>query len=235
MTLAVLPTGTGKINVGINRAIANYNLDVGGTINATYIIANTTLSVGTTSATYPVTILTGAATPLAGLAGALAVAEGNINNYTQFNIRNGSNGSGASSDYIVTADDGSDTANYLDLGINNSNYNAPSSWTINGPRDGYLYMNDSNLSIGSANSTARYKYVNFFLGGSLIANEVLRLQDSATGGGSDRYLSEDYMFCQLWRKLGGTIYLCPWMRTQHIGTYHFHGDMPSVANYVGEM
>ncbi|NBP16962.1 hypothetical protein EBU95_21710, partial [bacterium] len=23
--------------------------------------------------------------------------------------------------------------------------------------------------------------------------------DSATGGGSDRYLSEDYMFCQLWR------------------------------------
>ena len=59
--------------------------------------------------------------------------------------------------------------------------------------------------------------------------------DSPTGGGTDRYLSEDYMFCQMWRKIGGQIYLCPWMKTAHIGTYHFHGDMPAVANYVGEM
>ena len=52
---------------------------------------------------------------------------------------------------------------------------------------------------------------------------------------SERYLSEDYMFCQWWRNMGGQIWLCPWMRTQHIGTYHFQGDMPAVANYVGEM
>jgi len=25
------------------------------------------------------------------------------------------------------------------------------------------------------------------------------------------------------------------MKTAHIGTYHFQGDMPAVANYVGEM
>jgi len=52
---------------------------------------------------------------------------------------------------------------------------------------------------------------------------------------SDRYLSEDYMFCQYWRNIGGQIWLCPWMRTSHIGTMHFRGDMPAVANYVGEM
>lgn len=52
---------------------------------------------------------------------------------------------------------------------------------------------------------------------------------------SHRYLSEDYMFCQYWRNIGGEIWLCPWMRTQHIGTYHFQGDMPAVANFVGEM
>jgi hypothetical protein len=52
---------------------------------------------------------------------------------------------------------------------------------------------------------------------------------------SHRYLSEDYMFCQYWRNIGGSIYLCPWMRTAHIGTYHFQGDMPAVANFVGEM
>jgi hypothetical protein len=52
---------------------------------------------------------------------------------------------------------------------------------------------------------------------------------------SDRYLSEDYMFCQWWRNMGGEIWLCPWMRTHHIGTYPFHGDMPAVANYVGTL
>jgi hypothetical protein len=64
---------------------------------------------------------------------------------------------------------------------------------------------------------------------------VIDTKDSITGGGSDRYLSEDYMFCQMWRKIGGEIWLCPWMRTAHIGTYHFQGDMPAVANFVGEM
>ena len=64
---------------------------------------------------------------------------------------------------------------------------------------------------------------------------VIDTKDSITGGGSDRYLSEDYMFCQMWRKIGGAIWLCPWMRTHHIGTYAFHGDMPAVANFVGNL
>ena len=54
-------------------------------------------------------------------------------------------------------------------------------------------------------------------------------------GGSDRYLSEDYMFCQWWRNIGGQIWLCPWMKTHHIGTYAFTGDMPAVANWVGNL
>ena len=64
---------------------------------------------------------------------------------------------------------------------------------------------------------------------------VIDYKDSITGGGSDRYLSEDYMFCQMWRKIGGQIYLCPWMRTQHIGTYAFTGNMPAVAQYTGRL
>jgi hypothetical protein len=52
---------------------------------------------------------------------------------------------------------------------------------------------------------------------------------------SERYLSEDYMFCQYWRNIGGSIWLCPWVVTSHIGTYHFRGDMPAVANFVGEL
>ena len=55
------------------------------------------------------------------------------------------------------------------------------------------------------------------------------------GKGSDRYLSEDYMFCQWWRNMGGKIWLCPWMKTMHVGTYAFQGDMAAVANYVGSL
>ena len=64
---------------------------------------------------------------------------------------------------------------------------------------------------------------------------VIDTKESITGGGSDRYLSEDYMFCQMWRKIGGEIYLCPWMKTQHIGTYAFTGNMPKIAQYTGKL
>jgi hypothetical protein len=64
---------------------------------------------------------------------------------------------------------------------------------------------------------------------------VIDTADSCVGGGSERYLSEDYMFCQMWRKIGGQVWLCPWMKTQHIGTYAFTGNMPAVAQYTGRL
>ena len=64
---------------------------------------------------------------------------------------------------------------------------------------------------------------------------IIDTKESIVGGGSDRYLSEDYMFCQLWRKMGGQIFLCPWMKTQHIGSYAFTGNMPAVAQYTGKL
>ena len=52
---------------------------------------------------------------------------------------------------------------------------------------------------------------------------------------SHRYLSEDYMFCQYVRRFGGEIWLCPWMRTTHIGTYGFQGNMPKIAEKTGNL
>jgi hypothetical protein len=62
-------------------------------------------------------------------------------------------------------------------------------------------------------------------------------------GQSERYLSEDYAFCQLCRKIPNPeapgenlkIWLCPWMRTHHIGTYAFTGDLPAVAGLLGKL
>lgn len=47
---------------------------------------------------------------------------------------------------------------------------------------------------------------------------------------SKRYLSEDYMFCQNVRKMGGKIWLCPWMRLSHTGTYTFGGSLAALAS-----
>jgi len=46
---------------------------------------------------------------------------------------------------------------------------------------------------------------------------------------SDRYLSEDYAFCQLSRHIDIPIYLCPWMKLGHIGTYVFDGSMADLG------
>tara|TARA_B100000085_G_scaffold176036_1_gene160338 strand:- start:4523 stop:5245 length:723 start_codon:yes stop_codon:yes gene_type:complete len=48
--------------------------------------------------------------------------------------------------------------------------------------------------------------------------------------GSDRYLSEDYMFCQFTRKLGIKTWFCPWMQLGHVGSYVFNGTMGALAN-----
>ena len=49
-------------------------------------------------------------------------------------------------------------------------------------------------------------------------------------GKSNRYLSEDYFFCQFVRRLGYKIWLCPWMKIGHMGSYIFAGSMASLAN-----
>lgn len=52
---------------------------------------------------------------------------------------------------------------------------------------------------------------------------------------SERYLSEDYAFCQRYRELGGHIWLCPWVQTQHVGTYAFSGNMAKIADLTGKL
>ena len=50
---------------------------------------------------------------------------------------------------------------------------------------------------------------------------------------TDRYLSEDYLFCQLSRKMGFKIWFCPWMQLRHIGSYIFEGHMGAIADIQG--
>lgn len=43
------------------------------------------------------------------------------------------------------------------------------------------------------------------------------------------YLSEDFMFCKLWRQIGGKVHIAPWVTLGHSGTFTFYCD-PLYAN-----
>ena len=61
----------------------------------------------------------------------------NFNGYAQLNMQNINNGALASSDFIVTADNGNANDTYVDLGLASSTYNYPG-FTLIRPNDGYL-------------------------------------------------------------------------------------------------
>ena len=47
------------------------------------------------------------------------------------------------------------------------------------------------------------------------------------------YDSEDYWFCVDSKALGGKVWMAPWIRTSHMGSYKFIADMPAVAALGG--
>lgn len=85
--------------------------------------------------------------------------KGDINNYLQLNIQNTNQGVSASSDVVATANNGNETTNYIDMGINSQNYNAN---FIGNANDAYLYSTGNDLHIGNASD----KPVQIFAGGS---------------------------------------------------------------------
>lgn len=96
---------------------------------------------------------------------------GNSAAYLQVNLENQT--ASGSGDFVVTANDGSDTDHYIDMGINGSTY-SDAAYSATKAHDGYLYVSSSgtgkgNLAIGTTNATGK---VNFVVGGIETANIV---------------------------------------------------------------
>ena len=70
----------------------------------------------------------------------------NTNNFSEVNVQNLNSGGSASSDFVVTADNGSASTHYVDLGINCSTGGAAPFSTANGA---YLYTTDNQLDISA--------------------------------------------------------------------------------------
>jgi hypothetical protein len=102
--------------------------------------------------------------------------KGTINNYLQLNIQNKSTGVSASSDVVATADNGNETGNFIDMGINSSGYS--SSGVLGGANTAYLYSTGNDFVIG--NNTAG-KNLRFFTVAGSTTTPVERVRIDGSG------------------------------------------------------
>ena len=171
--------------VGGNNVTATQNFGTTSSFDLPFITANTErmrltsagrlgLGTSTFNASNPEKFIVDAGTTTSVNA---IVGRGTINNYLQLNIQNLSAGTSASSDVVATADNGSETANFVDLGINSS---ANTSGVMGGINDSYLYNIGQNFLIGTGTSS---KALIFMTGGTTqSSNERMRIDGSGNVG-----------------------------------------------------
>lgn len=115
---------------------------------AMFIDESQRVGIGTSSPASKLDVSAGVTT-----ANSIVNATGSINDYLQYNIQNTSTGTQAQSGYSATADNGSATSGFAWLGINNSNFNYPTSYNIGGANDVSFIGSGQDLHVANANNT----------------------------------------------------------------------------------
>lgn len=89
--------------------------------------------------------------------------QGNHQNYTQVNIQNINSGSNASTDLVVTADNGDEGIHFIDLGINSSTYQGG---FVGRENDAYLLNVGKDLYVGTVGGTNHPSKLHLFANNS---------------------------------------------------------------------
>ena len=164
----------GVTNLG---TISNYSLPFITNNTEKMRISNTgNVAIGTSTfnSTYPEKLVVDAGTTTSVNA---IVGKGTINNYLQLNIQNLSSGTNASSDVVATASNGTETTNYVDMGINGG---GNISGVLGTADDAYLYNIGQNFLIGTGTAA---KSLMFLTGGTDSAtNERMRISGTGNVG-----------------------------------------------------
>jgi hypothetical protein len=183
-----LPTGSGTWwSLGGNNVTAIKTIGTTSNYDLPFITNNTEkmrltaagrLGIGTSSfdATNPEKLLVDAGTTSSYN---VISGKGTINNYLQLNIQNKSAGGSASSDVVATADNGTESVNYIDMGINSSGYSNSGTPILNGANNAYLYATGNDFMIGNGSSG---RFLSFFTGGYAATNERMRITGSGLVG-----------------------------------------------------
>ena len=117
----------------------------------------------------PITVIGDNVTTYTTFSAALGELYANINSFAQFYAQNLNNGSSASTDIVAYNDLGDGTINFIDMGINSSNY-SDALYPIFTAGSGYVYNDGGELIIGSATDD-----VVLFAGGIDVTDEAVRI------------------------------------------------------------
>ena len=166
--------------IGDGSRLSNVTVSIAGNIigtqpNVTLVAGNYSYTFDNTgNVTLPANVFVGVTNTF--LPNTVASFSANVNYYSQVTLQNKNSGNDATADYVVTADNGSDTVNFLDLGIINSGYDntTPSNslGNIVFAADSYIYaqgntsnanQSGGNLAIGTVTTG---KTIKFFTGGT---------------------------------------------------------------------
>ena len=129
----------GNINAGNIVLSGNINVPVGGTFSNTGVFFGNAGGIGALYAGTPV---------YTALPHVVLQMSANIDTYAQVNFQNISSNCFASTDFVATADNGSDTDGYINMGINSSTY-SDANYPAMGANDGYLIHHGSNSNVGN--------------------------------------------------------------------------------------
>jgi hypothetical protein len=143
----------------------------------------------------------------------IAQFTGNSNAYTQFNFQNINNGTQASGDFVITADNGNDSTHFLNIGLAGSNWDGTQPNSLGnrlGPNDGYLYVQDGDIVIGTSNGAIEtWKFDqdgNLTIPGSIVGTDTILIDNRASGNTADiqLYSADDILLQARDRTAGST-------------------------------
>jgi hypothetical protein len=109
----------------------------------------------------------------------LMTGKGSIDNYLQINVKNQSSGGSASSDIVASSNNGTESVNFIDMGINSSGYTNTSLPVLGGANTAYLYSTGTDFVIGNATAA---RPLRFFTGGTANTNERMRIDGTGRVG-----------------------------------------------------
>lgn len=191
-TIRFVPRYNGSLAYGMNSGIEAYYLG-SGTTNLTdlrfstsgtetmRINENGSVGIGTSTfnSTYPEQLIVDAGATGNTNFQNVIVGKGNTNSYAQLNIQNiySAAANSASSDVVATSDNGTESVNYIDMGINSGTNTTTG--ILGGGNTAYLYSTGNDFSFGNATASKNLK---FFTGGTATSNERMRIDGNGNVG-----------------------------------------------------
>ena len=157
--------------------------------------------------------------------GPLIQAASSANSWIQINAQNLNNGNNASTDLVLARSDGSDTAGFIDVGINSNTY-SQAGYSIMTPNSGYMFTNGGDLFIGTQTAHA----VAFHTGNTTSTSERMRIAANGHVG-----IGNTTPYNGAWG--ANTVQLCIGNYNVAYGSVHLNGGSGSNTSYsfgVGE-